>query len=390
MKPVKFDGRTPLDEFIIAFENCAQFNRWSPTDKAAYLRNSLTGSAAQLLRDSASSSYGELLAKLERRYGTQNQQERYRTEVRCRRRKKDEPVTELAEAIRGLMMLAYPGDQANEICMSVARDAFLSALNDPEMEENIRRREPRDLDEACRIAQRYEIIHNAVQTNPTDQRPHRARQVNEAIEETEDSSQQAKSETRYEKPRWRNRPGLKTNGYETRATKQQEKANPRPVEAGGEQAQIIKDLVKQCADKDHERAEQNKEIERLRKKEEEWNQEKDKFQRALGRKESVEAARNLVPAPMTPPAGQVNDAGRWQRGPPRRNDGGCFNCGANDHWRRDCPQPLKPKRNPDNLQGNQENTQTCGGKLGEKAKYNLTVHLLWVTTRRPVCISRLR
>ena len=105
MKAPKFDGKTPLDEFIIAFENCARFNGWSKYDKAAYLRNSLTGNASQLLRNSANDTYSELVGKLERRYGTKGQQERFRAEIRCRRRKKDESVAELAEAIRGLMTL---------------------------------------------------------------------------------------------------------------------------------------------------------------------------------------------------------------------------------------------------------------------------------------------
>ena len=82
MKPPKFYGRTPLDEFTIAFENCASFNKWSSEDKAAHLKNALTGNASQLLRDSARSTYAELLEKLEKRYGTKYKQERYRTEVR--------------------------------------------------------------------------------------------------------------------------------------------------------------------------------------------------------------------------------------------------------------------------------------------------------------------
>ncbi len=57
MKPPKFDGKVPLDEFLIAFENCALFNERSKGDKAANLRNSLTGGAAQLLCDSAKSSH---------------------------------------------------------------------------------------------------------------------------------------------------------------------------------------------------------------------------------------------------------------------------------------------------------------------------------------------
>ena len=119
MKPPKYDGRTALDEFIIAFENCAVFNKRQEKEKAAHLLNSLTGGATQLLRDSARSTYAELIRKLERRYGTKFQQERYRTEVRCRRRKKDESVAELAEAIRELMMLAYPGDQTEDIYKTI-------------------------------------------------------------------------------------------------------------------------------------------------------------------------------------------------------------------------------------------------------------------------------
>ena len=96
MKPPKYDGRTSLDEFLIAFQNCASFNEWSSRDKAAHLLNSLTGNASQLLRDSIDNTFTELVTKLERRYGTKGQQERFRTELRCKRRKKDEPVAELA------------------------------------------------------------------------------------------------------------------------------------------------------------------------------------------------------------------------------------------------------------------------------------------------------
>ena len=187
MKPPKFDGKTHLDEFIVAFENCAQFNHWSKYDKAAYLRNSLSGSASQLLRGSASDSYSELVGKLERRYGTEGQQERFRAEIRCRRRKKGESVAELAEDIRCLMALAYPGDQAVDVYAAIARDSFLTALDDPELEEHVRYQEPEDLDEACRIALRYEVIHNAVYAEPPRYRDRQARQ---GVEEAETDSEE--------------------------------------------------------------------------------------------------------------------------------------------------------------------------------------------------------
>ena len=204
MKPAKFDGRTPLDEFIISFENCADFNKWSMEDKAAHLRNSLTGNATQLLRDSATSTYKELLEKLERRYGTQLQQEKFRTELRCRRRKKDEPVAELAEAVRNLMMLAYPGDQNSTMATVMARDSFLTALNDPDLEEEVRRWEPKNLDEACRIAKRMEVIHNTVHATSSDQKGHRVRQVNEVVD-LADAQDQTVAKERSGRPPWNGR-----------------------------------------------------------------------------------------------------------------------------------------------------------------------------------------
>ena len=60
------------------------------------------------------------------------------------------------------MSLAYPGDQTASANVAIARDAFLTALNDPILEENVRCKEPKDLDEACRVAQRLEIIDKTV------------------------------------------------------------------------------------------------------------------------------------------------------------------------------------------------------------------------------------
>jgi len=273
MKPPKFDGRTSLDEFVIAFENCARFNAWSAEDKAAYLMNSLTGSAAQLLRDSADCTYKELIKKLERRYGTKNQQERYRTEIRCRRRKKEEPVTELAEAIRGLMMLAYPGDQTDEICMTIARDAFLAALNDPEMEEKIRHQEPRDLDEACRIAQSFEVIRNAVQATSADQKVHRARPVSDVPDTFEE---QRREENEQKQKRFSGKERFKKQWSDNRASKaeqRQEVAANQGAQPVKDQGDLVKDLVKQCADKD-------KAMEELRRAEKQLLREKEELQKS--------------------------------------------------------------------------------------------------------------
>ena len=141
IKPEKFNGHGSFETFLVPFENCASYNRWSSSDKVAYLRWSLTGAAAQLLWGSEGVSYEELLDKLKTRFSGKGMEEKFQSELRCRRRNRGESLRELAHDVRRLMTLAYPGEQSN-LSEHIARDAFLSALGDPEFELKIRKREP--------------------------------------------------------------------------------------------------------------------------------------------------------------------------------------------------------------------------------------------------------
>ena len=58
MKPGKFDGNSCFETFLSQFDNCAQYNRWSDTDKLHYLRWSLTGAVAGMLWGTEEMSYG--------------------------------------------------------------------------------------------------------------------------------------------------------------------------------------------------------------------------------------------------------------------------------------------------------------------------------------------
>jgi len=153
-------GHGSFETFLVQFENCASYNRWSRSVKVAHLRWSLTGTAAQLLRGSEGFSYEELLDKLKTRFSGKGMEEKFQSELRCRRRSRGESLRELAHDVRRLMTLAYPGEQSS-LSEHIARDAFLSALADSEFELKIREREPVDLDDALRIAQRYEVFKSA-------------------------------------------------------------------------------------------------------------------------------------------------------------------------------------------------------------------------------------
>ena len=153
IKPDKFDGSTPLATFLGQMRTCAEYNRWSEDDKLAHLRISLKGTAAELLSADGTeyTSYEQLVDKLKQRYGTEGQLTLYRTQLRTRRRGKDESLQSLYLDISRLARLAYPG-RHSEHGDSVEVDAFIDALQDSKLELRIRDREPKDLDTAFRTA----------------------------------------------------------------------------------------------------------------------------------------------------------------------------------------------------------------------------------------------
>ena len=167
MAPEKFSGQGNVHTFFAQFENCAAFNFWDDDEKAAYLRWSLTGPAAQLLWDLGSTvtlSYNELADRILRRYGSAGQEEKYQAELRALRRRRGESLQELQQTVRRLMVLAYPGE-VSRFSESLAKDAFLAALDDRDLELKVREREPPDLDAAFKVALRLETYERTFDAN---------------------------------------------------------------------------------------------------------------------------------------------------------------------------------------------------------------------------------
>jgi hypothetical protein len=180
MKPEKFDGKSSFESFIYQFENCASYNNWKERDKVAHLRWALTGAAAQLLWNTTGLNYDELVKKLRDRYGGKGLEEKFQNELRCRRRGKHESIRELAQDVQRLMVLAYP-EERSRLSEHIARDAFLTALDDPEMELKIREREPGDLDSAVKMAQRFEVFKGAIEASGVHNRRLNRLVINEAV-----------------------------------------------------------------------------------------------------------------------------------------------------------------------------------------------------------------
>ena len=111
LKPPKYDGTTPFETFFAQFRNCSVYNRWTKAEELAYLRNSLEKQAGQVLWDygaEVTNSLKKLTNMLKQRFGGMNQVDKYRIEVRNRRRKAGESLQSLHSDIRRLAALAFP------------------------------------------------------------------------------------------------------------------------------------------------------------------------------------------------------------------------------------------------------------------------------------------
>jgi len=168
MKPDKFDGSSSagatVETFLAQFGICAEYNGWSEADKGAQLKCCLKGSAGQLLWDTGKPSeltFEQLTAKLRQRFGSVDQEEKYIAELKSRRRRRNETLGELHQDLKRLMALAYPGEATSKMGEIIARDYFITALDDRDLALKIAEKEARDLETAYRYAVRLEAYEKA-------------------------------------------------------------------------------------------------------------------------------------------------------------------------------------------------------------------------------------
>jgi type II secretory pathway component PulJ len=84
-------------------------------------------------------SLSALLDLLCLRFGSKNQRERHRVELRTRRQRSDETMQTVYQDIRRLLSLAFPGP-STDTTEAIGRDAFLDNLGDHELALKVRER----------------------------------------------------------------------------------------------------------------------------------------------------------------------------------------------------------------------------------------------------------
>ncbi|XP_041467396.1 uncharacterized protein LOC121417729 [Lytechinus variegatus] len=151
--PDRFDGRTPVEDYLHHFEACAGVNGWTKREAVQFLAASLRGPAVKLLTQQPGVvlTYDELVYRLRNRFGLGGKAEVYLAELRQRRRQPKESLQELGQRIRELCGLAYPEfDEKGQD--RLARGHFLDAIVTPEIREGLFRAQPRTLDDAVEAA----------------------------------------------------------------------------------------------------------------------------------------------------------------------------------------------------------------------------------------------
>ena len=163
VRPSPYNGSTSREDYKAQFELVADLNHWDMRTKAACLAVSLSGQAQAVLGDldkTQRTSYTDLVAALDSRFGTSNRTEMFRLSLRSRTRKPEETLPELAQAIRRLTRQTYP-DATVSLRESIAKDQFIEALADPELRWKVHQAKAVTLTEALDPAVEVEAFFSA-------------------------------------------------------------------------------------------------------------------------------------------------------------------------------------------------------------------------------------
>ena len=154
-----FNGRTDLDTFLVRFRTCSRNFKWSETEKVFYLMNALTGPAESLVKEVGDEGTLEDIMKLlQSRFGTRCKLEKFRTELKNRRRGPDETLQEFYLDLCRLRANAYDNDPNEKFQEIFFRNIFVDALGDRELRRAILIQEPNTMEAAYNVAMKLEAI----------------------------------------------------------------------------------------------------------------------------------------------------------------------------------------------------------------------------------------
>ena len=171
----QFDGSRPWESFIFSFENIAAACGWNGKEKRfrllACLRGDASDFAFQQLSPDVISDFDKLTAALRNRFGNRKTPASFVAQLETRRLGPKEAIADYAADIRKLTTFGYPTADAATIETISARH-FLRGLGDNNMTSTVGMHEPKSLQEAREIAERYFSLRE--ETSRSGYRPIRA------------------------------------------------------------------------------------------------------------------------------------------------------------------------------------------------------------------------
>ena len=162
IKPATYDGTSSWVDYKAHFDVCAELNGWSEQEKGMYLAVSLRGQAQGVFGNIANKSHDFqlLVASLEERFAPPNQTELYRVQLRERKQKASETLSELGQEIRRLTNQAYP-NAPPDLRETLSKEQFIDALVSSDMRLRIKQARPVSLNDAIRHAVELEAFNRA-------------------------------------------------------------------------------------------------------------------------------------------------------------------------------------------------------------------------------------
>jgi len=350
-----YDGDSQVESFLTQFEFAARYNGWSEDEKLANLVLCLKGKARRVLPIDGSAdrmTYEQLCTRLCNSFGPAKLASHHITSLNAMRRGDKESIRELVDRMQPIAQHAYGSITDDTLRNKLLVEPFVGALNDANQRAFVRDRAPATFDDAVDAAELYESnrgIEAKHADAPTDKK--KVRFVSDDTDFTELitktvravlSEEQAQSSGKTDNvvdKESRGRSKGRGDG------KRREKRSPSAVRAVTDSNAGNRNDVKGGRKSWNDNRPQNNKVDsandsrRLQTLEAQMN-------------DMACAFRNMMASTSTSGTTQPTTRSENVQNGERltTQNSPCFNCGAHGHWRNECPQPLKPRRN--NGQGN--------------------------------------
>ena len=165
-----FNGLTDLETFLFRFQNCVEYYKWNQDDQLFQLKNSLVDSAGYIITEiDTHATVQEIIDLLRLRFGNENQRERFRAEMKSRKRCPGETLQQLYRDLCRLKSLAFGQEEESSFSKLFMRDIFLEAINNRDLRKQILIQKPSTMEEALKMATHIEAI-DALETPKSDVR----------------------------------------------------------------------------------------------------------------------------------------------------------------------------------------------------------------------------